>query len=428
MKHLPTSLLLSTLAITLSAQAHNLVPASKQTQSVLIKNATVHTVIQGVLTNTDVLIENGKISALGPQLSTNTTESTQVVDASGKHLYPGLIALDTSLGLVEIEMVRPTVDNAEVGDVNPQISAASAYNPDSELLPTIRYNGITHAQIVPSGNGLAGQSVVVDLDAWTIEDALQPSEGQFHFYWPQIKRMPEDEKEKAKAIEKNQQAIDKIIIAFEDGYRYFLSQNAQDTDNSPNLRWQAMLPLYQGKATLFAHVDSVNQIEQVIALTKKYQFKLVIVGGYDAWRLASSLREVNASVIYPHTLSLPKRKDEPVDLPFKIPSLLANAGIPYALGFSSDWNSRNLPYAAGYSAAYGVTPEQALKSVTLDAAKLLGISDLGAIAVGYQGSVVLSDGDILDPMSSKIESIWIEGRKIDLNNRHQQLYQKYLKR
>jgi len=428
MKHLPTSLLLSTLTITLSAQAHNLVPAPKQTQSVLIKNATVHTVIQGVLTNTDVLIENGKISALGPQLSTNTTESTQVVDASGKHLYPGLIALDTSLGLVEIEMVRPTVDNAEVGDVNPQISAASAYNPDSELLPTIRYNGITHAQIVPSGNGLAGQSVVVDLDAWTIEDALQPSEGQFHFYWPQIKRMPEDEKEKAKAIEKNQQAIDKIIIAFEDGYRYFLSQNAQDTDNSPNLRWQAMLPLYQGKATLFAHVDSVNQIEQVIALTKKYQFKLVIVGGYDAWRLASSLREVNASVIYPHTLSLPKRKDEPVDLPFKIPSLLANAGIPYALGFSSDWNSRNLPYAAGYSAAYGVTPEQALKSVTLDAAKLLGISDLGAIAVGYQGSVVLSDGDILDPMSSKIESIWIEGRQIDLNNRHQQLYQKYLKR
>ncbi|MGL4748620.1 MAG: amidohydrolase, partial [Shewanella sp.] len=267
MKHLPTSLLLSTLTITLSAQAHNLVPAPKQTQSVLIKNATVHTVIQGVLTNTDVLIENGKISALGPQLSTNTTESTQVVDASGKHLYPGLIALDTSLGLVEIEMVRPTVDNAEVGDVNPQISAASAYNPDSELLPTIRYNGITHAQIVPSGNGLAGQSVVVDLDAWTIEDALQPSEGQFHFYWPQIKRMPEDEKEKAKAIEKNQQAIDKLIIAFEDGYRYFLSQNAQDTDNSPNLRWQAMLPLYQGKATLFAHVDSVNQIEQVIALT-----------------------------------------------------------------------------------------------------------------------------------------------------------------
>lgn len=428
MKHLPTSLLLSTLAITLSVQAHNLVPAHKQTQSVLIKNATVHTVIQGVLTNTDVLIENGKISALGPQLSTNTTASTQVVDASGKHLYPGLIALDTSLGLVEIEMVRPTVDNAEVGDVNPQISAASAYNPDSELLPTIRYNGITHAQIVPSGDGLAGQSVVVDLDAWTIEDALQPSEGQFHVYWPQIKRMPEDEKEKAKAIEKNQQAIDKLITAFEDGYRYFLSQNAPDMENTPNLRWQAMLPLYQGKATLFAHVDSVNQIEQVIALTKKYQFKLVIVGGYDAWRLASSLREVNASVIYPHTLSLPKRKDEPVDLPFKIPSLLANAGIPYALGFSSDWNSRNLPYAAGYSAAYGVTPEQALKSVTLDAAKLLGISDLGAIAVGYQGSVVLSDGDILDPMSSKIESIWIEGRQIDLNNRHQQLYQKYLKR
>lgn len=133
MKHLPTSLLLSTLAVALSAQAHNLVPAAKQTQSVLIKNATVHTVSQGTLTNTDVLIEQGKISAIGPQLSVNGADSqAQVIDATGKHLYPGLIALDTSLGLVEIEMVRPTVDNAEVGDFNPQISAATAYNPDSE--------------------------------------------------------------------------------------------------------------------------------------------------------------------------------------------------------------------------------------------------------------------------------------------------------
>ncbi|MBP6519968.1 amidohydrolase family protein [Shewanella sp.] len=423
--------------------ANDIVPTPKQSRSVLIKNATVHTVNQGVLSNTDVLIENGKITAVGPKLTSQTnsatakTSDTQIVDASGKHLYPGLIALDTSLGLVEIEMSRPTVDNAEVGYINPQISTATAYNADSELIPTIRYNGITHAQIVPSGDGLAGQSVLVDLDAWTIEDAMTPSAGQFHVYWPQIKRMPEDEKEKAKAIEKNQLAIDKLNIAFEDGYRYFLSDKASGKDKNQNedpqsatnnLRWQTMLPLYQGKATLFAHADSVGQIEQVIALTKKYQFKLVIVGGYDAWRLDSSLREVNAGVIYPHTLSLPKRKDEPVDLPFKIPSLLANAGIPFALGFSSDWNSRNLPYAAGYSAAYGLTPEQALKSITLDAAKLLGVEDLGAIAVGYQGSVVLSEGDILDPMTNKIEAIWIEGRQIDLNNRHQQLYQKYLKR
>ncbi|MEI8602915.1 amidohydrolase family protein [Shewanella sp. PP-He15 brown] len=436
--------LLGVICTTLApVMANDIVPTPKQSRSVLIKNATVHTVSQGVLSNTDVLIENGKITAVGPQLTnqinsaTAETNDTQVVNASGKHLYPGLIALDTSLGLVEIEMSRPTVDNAEVGYINPQISTATAYNPDSELIPTIRFNGITHAQIVPSGDGIAGQSVLVNLDAWTIEDALTPSAGQFHVYWPQIKRMPEDEKEKAKAIEKNQQAIDQLNIAFEDGYRYFLSDKAKGKDKTKdedpqsatnNLRWQAMLPLYQGKATLFAHADSVGQIEQVIALTKKYQFKLVIVGGYDAWRLASSLREVNASVIYPHTLSLPKRKDEPVDLPFKIPSLLANAGIPFALGFSSDWNSRNLPYAAGYSAAYGLTPEQALKSITLDAAKLLGVEDLGAIAVGYQGSVVLSDGDILDPMTNKIEAIWIEGRQIDLNNRHQQLYQKYLKR
>ncbi|QYJ79952.1 amidohydrolase family protein [Shewanella acanthi] len=430
MKPITTSFLLASMALAIPALANNIVPTPKQSHSVLIKNATVHSVSNGVLNNTDVLIENGKISAVGQQLTAPQSSSqTEVLDATGKHLYPGLIALDTSLGLVEIEMVRPTVDNAEVGDFNPQISTAGAYNPDSELLPTIRYNGITHAQIVPSGDGLAGQSVVVNLDAWTVEDALKPSLGQFHLYWPQIKRMPEDEKKKAEAITKNQQAIERISQAFEDGYRYFLQSPKEDkTEQGRYSRWQAMLPLYQGKAALFAHADSVNQIEQVIALAKKYRFKLVIVGGYDAWRLAASLKDVNASVIYPHTLSLPKRKDEPVDLPFKIPSLLANAGIPFALGFSSDWNSRNLPYAAGYSAAYGLTPEQALKSITLDAAKLLGITDLGAIDVGFQASLVLSDGDILDPMSNKIDAIWIDGRQIDLNNRHQQLYQKYLKR
>lgn len=438
MQYLPTTLLLASLMVAMPIIANDIVPAPKQVRNVLIKNATVHTVSQGVLSNTDVLIENGKITAVGTQLNSTPTTAeindTHIIDASGKHLYPGLIALDTSLGLVEIDMSRPTVDKAEVGNINPHISAASAYNPDSELLPTIRYNGITHAQIVPSGEGLAGQSVVVNLDAWTIEDALIPSTAQFHVYWPQIKRMPEDDKEKIKALEKNKQVIDQLNIAFEDGYRYFLSDQAisQDkkgkTATTYNLRWQAMLPLYQGKATLFAHADSAEQIEQIIALTKKYQFKLVIVGGYDAWRLASSLKEIKAGVIYPHTFSLPKRKDEPVDLPFKIPSLLTDAGIPFALGFSSDWNSRNLPYAAGYSAAYGLTPDQALKSITLDAAKLLGITDLGAIAVGYRGSVVLSAGDILDPMTNKIEAMWIDGRQIDLNNRHQQLYQKYLKR
>ena len=407
-----------------STTAHNMVPATAQEQAIILSHATLHTITDGVLVDHDVLIEQGKITSIGQGLH---KESALVVDATGKHIYPGLIALDTSLGLVEIDMVRSTVDSWEVGEVNPQLSSQHAYNPDSEIIPTIRYNGITHAQIVPSGEGIAGQSVLVNLDSWTIEDALVQSDLQMHLYWPQLGKLATDETEKTKQLEAHQAKILSLKKAFEEGYRYFLADNAKAKQITLP-RWEAMLPLYQGKGQLFVHADTQKQIEEVVALVRQYQFSPVIVGGYDAWRVASALNEVNAKVIYPHTLRLPIRKDEPIDLAFKIPYLLKQAGIPFALGFSSDWNSRNLPFAAGQAAAYGLSAEEALKAITLDAARVLNITDMGAIAVGFRANLVITQGDILDPATAKISAMYIDGRQIDLNNRQQQLYQKYLKR
>ena len=179
---------------------------------------------------------------------------------------------------------------------------------------------------------------------------------------------------------------------------------------------------------MFVHDNTQIHIDEASSLAKQYHFKLVIVVGYDAWRLGVLLNEIQAKVIYTRTLSLPMRKDEPIDLSFKIPALLKQAEIPFALGFSSDWNSRNLPLAAGQTVAYGLTKQAALKSVSLDAARILGLDDMGAIAIGYKANLVVSKGDILDPMEAKIEKVYIDGREIDLNNRQQQLYQKYLKR
>ncbi|WP_371993714.1 amidohydrolase family protein [Shewanella sp. 10N.286.54.B9] len=425
-----------------------MLPAPAQTSAILFTNATVHTVTQGQLDNTDVLIADGKIVAVGqnlavaepaadlgeqadkPATQSETTlmaASAVVFDASNKHIYPGLIALDTTMGLVEVEMMRPSNDAYEVGFINPQLEAISAFNPDSEIIPTVRVNGITHAQVVPQGDGLAGQSALVSMDSWTIEDALVESNKQFHLYWPYIRWISSDADKRQEQLDDLGKRVNKVHDAFTDAHRYQLALKAGKV-NKTDLRWQSLTPLFDGDAQLFIHAQSQKQIEEAIALSKMYGFKIVIVGGYDAWRLADALSEVNAKVVYTQTLSLPKRKDEPIDLAFKIPALLKQANVPFALGFSSDWNSRNLPFAAGQTVAYGLTKSQALQSITLDAARVLDIDDMGAIAPGFKANMIIATGDILDPMQAGIEAVYIDGRKIDLNNRHQQLYQKYLKR
>ncbi|MBW8182434.1 amidohydrolase family protein [Shewanella nanhaiensis] len=411
-------------ALSSTAFAHDMVPATAQSSSIIFKNATVHTVIDGVKHNTNLLIQDGVIKAIGPEIS---APEAQIFDASNKHIYPGLIALDTSMGLVEVEMMRPSNDSYDIGLSNPQLEAITAFNPDSEIIPTVRVNGITHAQVVPQGERLAGQSALVSMDSWTIEDALVPSTMGFHLYWPKQGALPQDEKKREKQLKQHRKDLKQLATIFEEGYRYSLASKAKKLSKQ-DIRWQSMLPLYRGDAQLFVHANRQKQIEEAVSLAKQYGFKLVIVGGYDAWRLGELLNEIEAKVIYTKTLSLPMRKDEPLEMSFKIPALLKQANIPFALGFTSDWNSRNLPLAAGQTVAYGLSKEDALQSITLDAAKILGAESMGALAPGYAANLVISGGDILDPMMTKIEKVYIDGREVDLNNRQQQLYQKYLKR
>ncbi|MCE9678188.1 amidohydrolase family protein [Shewanella sp. AS1] len=418
------ALLMTYTLVSQPVTAHDMVPTMTQSQVIVIQNATVHTVSDGVLKNSDVRFEQGKITAIGKALP---TQDAEVIDASNKHLYPGLIALDTSIGLVEVSMMRASNDSFEVGESNPQLLAVSAYNPDSEIIPTVRVNGITHAQVVPKGKAFAGQSSLVSLDSWTIEDALVPAPKQFHLYWPNIWRLAQDKEKRDEQLKGYQQELSAIQTSLEQGYRYKLASDAKSVEKI-DIRWQAMLPLYQGKATLFVHANNSEQIEQAINMTRPYGFKLVIVGGYDAWRVAEQLNEIGAGVIYTNTFNLPMRKDEAVDMNFRVPSLLKQANLPFALGFSGDWDVRNLAFAAGQASAYGLSKEEALKSITLDAAKLLGVEDMGAIKVGFKANLVLSKGELLDPLTSKVEAVFIDGRQIDLNNRQQQLYQKYLKR
>jgi len=422
MRSLLSCLLLPVLAM--PALAHDLVPATKQSRDIVLRHATLYTVSQGILADTDLLLHEGRIAAIGKQLPAPDAEE---IDASGKRLYPGLIALDSHAGMVEIEMARPTSDIADVGLNNAELRAASAFNPDSEIIPTLRRNGISHVQLVPEGEAMAGQSALVGLDSWTVEQALVPSRMGQHLYWPELGPLASDDEERSKQLKEHDKALGQIRTLFADAKRYALAQKAGD--RIPVQRGlAAMAPLFDGSATLFIHVDREQHIEEALALCREYQLKPVIVGGYDAWRLAASLNEQGAKVLYTSVFSLPKRTDEPVDLAFRIPALLSDAGIPFAIGYSGDWDSRNLAFAAGYAAANGLGQDKALRAITLDAARMLGVEDMGALEVGYRGNLIVAEGDILDPMSGRIEALFIDGRRVDLNNRQQQLYQKYLKR
>lgn len=419
--------LLLTLAATglsLAAGAHPYKPGDAQSQPILIKGATVHTVSQGVLQNSDVLFSDGKISQVGQGLQ---ADNAKVIDASGKHVYPGLITLASTLGLVEVEAVRATRDSNEVGDFNPEVQGHIAFNTDSDIIPTVRSNGITHAQVMPNGGGIAGRSSLLHLDGWSWEDALVKADLGLHMSWPQVAvrtawwehRSPAEQK---KAMQKQRQQVQQVF----DKARAYAKLRAAD-DNAPiDVRYQAMLPTLQGKSTLFVHADDARQIEQAVHFAKQESLKLAIIGGADAWRVKDLLAKAQVPVIYTHAYGLPRRSDEDHLRAFRTPAELDQAGVKVAIGIQSSWASRDLPWALGQTVSYGMNPERALRMNTLVAAELLGVADkLGSIEPGKSASLIITNGDLFDYLTNDIQHVFIDGREVDLNNRQKTLYHKY---
>ncbi|WP_163938053.1 amidohydrolase family protein [Paraferrimonas sp. SM1919] len=422
MKH-TLSKILFTAIIASSAHAHDFVPGPKQAQPLLFTNGIFHAAAGEQ--SGDMLVVDGKIAALGSDISTTT--DAKIIDLKGKHVYPTFIALDTTLGLEEVEAVRATVDSYEVGFANPQLQAINAVNFDSELIPSIRSNGLGYALSVPRGQGLAGQSQLINLDSWGPEDGLVASAQRFHLYWPRPPRQTQDKEKQAQLEQRYQDNIDKVFESFDSAKRYAnaVINNAQINYDG---RWHSMLPLFKGEAKLFVHANKLEPIKHALGLQQKYGFGMVIVGGYDSWKVAQDLVEADIAVIYNKVLALPMRVDEPIDLPFKIPSLLHQNGVKFALGFDSAWNSRNLAYSAGQAINYGLPKEEGLKAITSHAAAILGADTIGSLAKGYAASFIISKGDPLDPLTANIESMYIDGRKVNLNNRHTQMVEKYRQR
>lgn len=414
------------LALATFLHAQNPPPAPKQTKSIGLINGIAHVGNGKVIENALVGFKDGKITLVADarliRLQQNAFDT--LINLNGQHIYPGLIAANTTLGLAEIEQVRATRDMAETGNINPSARSLIAYNTDSKVIPTVRSNGIMLAQIVPQGGLVSGQSSVVMLDAWNWEDASYLPDAGIHLNWPSMipvkyPNAPPEEEQK-KNMEKSLMEIRQL---FEDASAYAKSYPGVVA----NMHFEAMRGLFDGTKKLFVHANQVKQIMAAIDLSKVFNLKMVVVGGDDAWMITSQLKENNIPVILGRLHSLPSRQDENLDQPFTLPKQLLDAGVKFCLSMEGFWQVRNLPFNAGTAAAYGLSREEALSSVTLWPAEILGISSTtGTLEEGKDATLFVSGGDALDMRSNKISAAFIQGRSVNLDNIQEQLFRKYM--
>ncbi|CAN5814796.1 amidohydrolase [soil metagenome] len=405
----------------------NMHPSPAQTKPVIIKNATIHVGNGKIIDNGYVVFENGKITEVGNG-NVNALPSAIMIDATGKHIYPGIISSASRLGLVEVSAVRASDDDTELGDINPNIHSLVAYNTDSKVINTLRTNGILLANIVPSGGTISGTSSVVQLDAWNWEDAAYKTDNGVHYNMPLLINRPNRFRRRAAPTDLVKQGLEKI----EETRRFFReakAYNNEKTHVATNLKFEAVKGLFDQSKIFFVHCDLVKEMMMAIDLAKEFGFKLVIVGGNDSWIIADILKTNNVAVILNAPHNLPATDDDDVDQPYKTGAALQKAGVLFTIyqdGGSGYWQQRNLPFEAGTMATYGLTKEEALTAITLSAAKILGIDDItGSIETGKDANILICEGDLLDMKSSKVTQAFIQGRDINLDNKQTQLYEKY---
>ncbi len=413
-------------------------PAKEYKGRIYITNGTVHVGNGTVLENATVEINNGKIVNVATGITVSGSDA-KVIDAKGKQVYPGLILSSTDLGLKEIGSgVRGSNDFAELGEYNTSIRSITAYNTDSRVIGVLRANGILLASVAPEGGTISGSSSVVQLDAWNWEDAAYKMDGGIHVTMPSfINRFGRrgggggfpggfPGAGGGAQGDAGKQALDKVeeIKSF---FRQAKAYLQETTHTNTNLKFESVKGLFAKTQRLFVHGDQVKQMLVAIDFSKEFGFDVTIIGGSESYQIADLLKTNNISVILNQEHALPATEDDDIDQPFKTPAVLQKAGVLYALNDAfEEARYRNLSYNAGTAAAYGLTKEQALQAITLNAAKILGIDDkTGSLEAGKDANIIVTDGDILDMKSSNVTNALIQGRQVSLDNKQKELYERY---
>lgn len=402
-------------------------PASKQTEAVTIVGATAHLGNGKVIENSLIIFEDGKLTQVMDALTTKMQYRGQVINAEGKHVYPGFIAPNSTLGLVEISSVRATDDEEEIGDMLPHIRSLIAYNAESKIVESMRPNGVLIGQITPRGGRISGTSSIVQFDAWNWEDAVIKENDGIHINWPNsFSRGKWWEGETGMTA--NKDYAEQVLEL----KRFFQSSKAYLAGDKKlvHLPFGAMDDVYTGEKKVFFHVDGEKEILDVLEFKEDHNLQdIVLVGANDAFKVAEKLKEHNVAVLAKRPHSNPNQDDEDYDFSYKNAKLLYDAGVLVGLessGQMETMNTRNLPFYAGTVAGTGMDKEDALKLITSNTAKILGIDDFtGTLEQGKDATLFLSEGDALDMRGNVIEKAWIQGRELSLDSHQTELYKRY---
>ena len=406
-------------------------PVNDQTKPVLIYNAFIHIGDGNTIQNGFVSFDNGKITDVSSEdldLESGTYNNFLKINANGSHLYPGLILPNSKVGLEDISAVRATVDHTELGELNSNIRSLIAFNTDSEVISTFRYNGILLSQVVPDGSFVTGNSSIMMMEGWNWEDAAYKIDDGMHVKWPR-KTYPPSRWSGQTSFRDNPNyklSVDMINKFLIDSRSYFNLNG--DENKEVNLKLEAMVDVFNGKKKIYLHVGSREQIIESVQMFQKHGINdLVLVGANDALYAIDFILENDLPVLLNNLHRVPSRNHEDVDLPYKLPYLLQKEGVLVGLTASGSLHSqRNLPFLAGTAAGYGLGKEEALKLITSNNAKILGIDNVtGTIKVGKDANIIISKGDILDMKSSVIEYAFITGRKVNLDGKQQILYDRF---
>lgn len=402
-------------------------PATEQSQPITISGATAHIGDGSVIENSVIVFENGKITAIG---GPGTATKGKVIDASGKHVYPGFIAPAKSLGLVEVNAVRASNDQDELGDFIPNIRALIAYNAESKVVESMRPNGVLLGQVTPQGGTISGTSSIVQFDAWNWEDAAVKVDDGIHLNWPNSFRRGRWWLGEPRGWSPNKnykKEVDEIIAYMKNAKVY---GNGSGQPN--NEGFKAMQGLYNGSQRLYIYAHGEREMIDAVMTAQDAGVKnIVIVGGYEAHKIIPFLKQRNIPVLVRHTHAEPFRDDDDYDFPFRLPKMLVDGGLLVGIQNAnmSNFQTRNLPFYAGQLVGQGMDSEQALQLITGNTAKIIGIdADYGTLAVGKSATLFVSEGDALDYRTNALTHAFIDGREISLETHQTELWKRYMEK
>lgn len=413
------------------AVADETMPGRKQTKPIALVGGTVHPVSGPAIENATIIFNEGKIVAVGPAI--DVPADAEVILVDGKHVYPGLFESHSQLGLKEFDSIRASIDESEVGNINPNAQASVALNPDSSLIPVTRANGVLLALSAPSGGLISGQAAVIQLDGWTYEDLTLDADAAMVINWPSpVGRgrrgggrsgptpptPPTDPLNELKQLLANAKRYDDL-------------RTHQPEQQPVDLRLAALAKVVSREVPLLVAADSVGQIESAVAFAVRENLRLIILGGYDAADCADLLKRHEVPVVITAVHRNPQSRSDAYDASYTLPARLQAAGVKYCIsssGRSETWNTRNLPYHAATAVAFGLDADQAIRAITLSPAEIFNVADrVGSLEPGKEATLIVTDGNPLE-IPTKTEIAFVQGRRLDLSSKHTRLRDKYLQK